>query len=87
MVIFRADGTLDREPETPCDHGVTFDVEEAERMLGDWPPGTGVEFLMGNPAAAEIRKRWPRLGGPCPLGCGYSGIYYASKDHYKMGDW
>lgn len=36
---------------------------------------------------AEIRKRWPRLNGPCPLGCGYVGIYYASRAHYVYGDW
>jgi hypothetical protein len=35
----------------------------------------------------EIRKRWPRLYGPCPLGCGYEGIAYASTAHYVYGDW
>jgi hypothetical protein len=37
--------------------------------------------------AHEVRKRWPRLGGNCKLGCGYNGIYYASFMHYLMGDW
>lgn len=37
--------------------------------------------------AREVRKRWPRLDGLCPLGCGYNGIAYASKEHYVMGDW
>ena len=38
-------------------------------------------------SVAELRKRWPRLYGNCPLGCGYNGIYYASFGHYVMGDW
>jgi len=52
--------------------------------------GHGVEF---DERAAEsltwheIRRRWPRLDGPCPLGCGYSGIAYASRAHYVCGDW
>lgn len=36
---------------------------------------------------AEVRKRWPRLMGKYPLGCGYVGIYYVSLDHYMYGDW
>ena len=35
----------------------------------------------------EVRTRWPRLFGRCPLGCGYSGVYYASTEHYISGDW
>ena len=35
----------------------------------------------------EIRKRWPRLHGECPKGCGFSGIGYASYAHYIYGDW
>lgn len=35
----------------------------------------------------EVRKRWPRGWGPCPKGCGFSGIAYASAKHYTMGDW
>jgi hypothetical protein len=53
-----------------CDHGVTFDAEEARGLSVD-----------------EVRGRWPRLGGPCPKGCGYTGIYYASWAHYVCGDW
>lgn len=34
----------------------------------------------------EVRKRWPRLDGVCPL-CGFVGIGYASYQHYIMGDW
>ena len=37
--------------------------------------------------AREIRKRWPRLDGPCPKGCGFSGLGYASYVHYLYGDW
>lgn len=73
--------------ETTCDHGLTFDKEAAEKVLGDWQPKSYVEFIMGNPASAEIQKRWPRLYGTCPKGCGYTGIAYVSMDHYRMGDW
>ena len=38
-------------------------------------------------STAEIRKRWPRLFGKCPKGCGYEGIAYASWAHYHYGDW
>lgn len=37
--------------------------------------------------AHEVRRRWPRGFGECPLGCGYSGIAYASYMHYLYGDW
>lgn len=37
--------------------------------------------------ASEVRKRWPRLDGACPLGCGFHGIAYASKAHYVYGDY
>jgi len=86
-MIRRADGKPSREPDEPCHHGVTFDLEEAEKVLGDWRPSSPGEFVMGNPNAAEVRRRWPRLNGPCPLGCGYVGIYYASREHYILGDW
>jgi hypothetical protein len=36
---------------------------------------------------SEIRKRWPRLFGECPKGCGFKGIAYANKAHYVYGDW
>lgn len=55
-----------------CDHGVTFDQKEAEDKKMD-------EF--------EVRKRWPRLNGKCPKGCGYHGIAYASMSHFVYGDW
>lgn len=86
-MILKQDGTPYKKPEGPCNHGVTFDKEEAEKVLGDWQPKDAADFIGGNPAAAEVRKRWPRLCGPCPYGCGYSGIYYASTAHYIMGDW
>ena len=35
----------------------------------------------------EIARRWPRLDGLCPLGCGYCGIAYASYAHYIAGGW
>lgn len=55
-----------------CDHGVTFDQATAEsEKLG----------------SREVRARWPRLDGPCPKGCGYVGIAYASYAHFIYGDW
>lgn len=74
------------DPKT-CDHGVKFDSDEAERLLRNWKPKTSVDFIMGNPASAEIRRRWPRHSGACPKGCGYIGIAYASHEHYLAGDW
>ena len=59
------------EQSNVCDHGVTFDEEDAKK-IGD---------------AYEIRKKYPRGWGPCPKGCGYNGIAYASTLHYLMGDW
>lgn len=38
-------------------------------------------------SASEIRRRWPRLDGLCPKGCGFNGIAYASFLHYVSGDW
>ncbi len=70
-----------------CDHGVTFDEEAARKLLADWEPQTPAQFIMDPPGAAEIRKRWPRLMGACPKGCGFHGIYYASAAHYTFGDW
>lgn len=59
------------EPE-PCDHGVIFDEQAARREA---------------PSEYEVRRRWPRLQGACPKGCGYVGIAYASMAHYTWGDW
>ena len=35
----------------------------------------------------DVRKKWPRLSGECPLGCGFNGFGYASLEHYIAGDW
>lgn len=70
-----------------CDHGITFDADEANKLLEGWKPKDAAEIIAGNPARTEIRKRWPRLCGPCPKGCGYVGISYASPQHYIAGDW
>ena len=70
-----------------CNHGVVFDEEAAIELLSSWRPGGAAEFVAGNPASVEVRRRWPRLDGYCPLGCGYHGIYYASMAHYVAGDW
>lgn len=34
----------------------------------------------------EIRAKYPRFDGVCPI-CSYNGIKYASKKHYYYGDW
>ena len=70
-----------------CDHGVTFDLDEAKRLLSGWRAKTVAESIAGNPARYEIRRRWPRLFGACPKRCGFSGIAYASMEHYHAGDW
>lgn len=87
-------GTIQPERRTPsstkkegCDHGVTFNKEEAQKLLGEYQPTTDLEFLMGNPKATELREKWPRLSGKCPKGCGFEGIAYASYEHYVLGDW
>ena len=58
----------------PCSHGVTFDSVAARGL-----------------PAAEVQKRWPRgwftKEKPCPLGCDFNGIAYASYEHYIAGDW
>jgi len=72
---------------TDCDHGITFDADEANKLLEGWKPKNAAEAIVGNPAHAEVRKRWPRLFGPCPKGCGYNGIYSVSMQHYVAGDW
>lgn len=79
-------------PENKCDHGVTFDEKEAARILsGIVTISSGradIDFIMGNPSATQIiRRKWPRLMGPCPKGCGFNGIAYASFAHYVAGDW
>ena len=86
--VLKADGTSVRpELQETCDHGIIFDAAEAERILAGWSPKSGAEFVMGNPASTEVRKRWPRLAGVCPKGCGFVGIGYASTEHYTAGDW
>jgi len=63
-----------------CDHGVEFDVKEAERIYAD----RAIEPAL---KTAEIRERFPRLFGVCPKGCGFDGIAYASQAHFLYGDW
>lgn len=70
-----------------CDHGLVFDETEALRILGEWQPEDEVAFIVGNPRHAEVRRRFPRLFGRCPKGCGVDGIGYASMEHYQLGDW
>jgi hypothetical protein len=77
--------------QAACTHGIMFDKEAAQKMLDeatvDPNLSPDVAFIMGSPAHSKIRKRWPRLSGPCPKGCGYNGIAYASYEHYIYGDW
>lgn len=60
-----------------CDHGVTFDERAWHKA------DVGIVMM----TAEEVRKRWPRLDGDCPKGCGYRGIAYASRLHFIAGDW
>lgn len=77
--------------QAQCDHGVIFDKDEALKLIEKMPidPSldAGTAFIIGSPASLEIRKRWPRLAGSCPKGCGFNGIAYASYEHYIYGDW
>ncbi len=86
MILDHAGNPLTK-PDDKCDHGVTFDAEAARELLKDWDSKSPAAFIMGPPGASEVRKRWPRLMGNCPKGCGYHGIYYASYEHYIAGDW
>lgn len=65
--------TVEAPDHAACRHGIAFD--EADIGLG----------------ASEVQKRWPRgfftAEKPCPLGCDFRGIYYASYAHYIAGDW
>lgn len=61
------------DPPSNCDHGVVFDEVEYNKTP--------------NMSVSELRKRWPRGWGPCPKGCGFTGIAYASYMHYIAGDW
>ena len=38
-------------------------------------------------SSEQVREKYPRLSGLCPLGCGYVGIFYASFEHFAAGDW
>lgn len=55
-----------------CTHGVLFDEELVKNSTM---------------SSREIKTKYPRLHGKCPLGCGYEGIAYASYAHYLYGDW
>lgn len=67
-------------------HIPAFDEAEATKVLGVWQPTCDKEWVFGNPASAEVRRRWPRFSGTCSS-CGYVGIQYASMAHYTLGDW
>lgn len=87
-----SDALLIKLPEhKDCDHGVVFDEEAAKKLYEETPQDPtldpAVAFIMGSPASSEIKKRWPRLSGLCPKGCGFNGIAYASYAHYIYGDW
>lgn len=61
-----------------CDHGVEFDQTVAD---------SGQGLLRKVLSPSEVREKWPRLDGPCPKGCGFHGIAYATHAHYIYGDW
>lgn len=62
-------------PLVECQHGVTYDHRY---VLERHDTAAGI-------TAEEIRERWPRLDGKCPLGCGYEGYYYATMNHFSWG--
>jgi len=55
-----------------CTHGLVFDQDKASAI---------------NARLSTVRVMWPRLDGACPLGCGYTGIAYASDAHRIWGGW
>lgn len=62
--------------------------EEAEPRESECNHGITFDEENGARLDADVvRRRWPRLFGKCPLGCGYNGIYYASWAHFIAGDW
>lgn len=92
----KAAGEEDRIIKIPdqekCDHGVFFDLEEAKKILEETKENNSgdpaLDFIMGPVnATSKIRKRFPRLDGKCPKGCGFYGAAYASYEHYIYGDW
>src|SRR5262245_54170191 len=64
-------------PLVECEHGVTYDHAQVLAQHATPKQMTG----------KEIRERWPRLDGKCPIGCGYDGVYYYSMNHYTWGEW
>ena len=79
--------------DPPCTHGITFDEAAAQELMNaaeSSRKGDALDFIMGSPATAEIKRCWPRgwftAEKPCPA-CGFVGIAYASDAHYLMGDW
>jgi hypothetical protein len=67
--------------------------KDTESLLCGDPPVVCDHGIKFDPAEAadlpadEVRKRFPRLDGPCPKGCGYVGIAYVSWLHMIAGDW
>lgn len=74
-----------------CDHGVVFDEVDCKAEWEARPSRTGKTdydyALQSAHFTQAVRKRWPRLFGECPKGCGYHGIAYASRAHFVWGDW
>lgn len=59
-----------------------------ECVGGDCDHGVTFDYAAAaGMSAYDVRRRWPRLMGVCPKGCGFSGIAYASGEHYACGDW
>ena len=102
MTILDANGrAINPPPQDQCDHGVTFDIEAARQVIRDAgcararqrdKAGAAVDFVLGDVDAVRvIQRRWPRgwftAQKPCPKGCGFIGVAYASYEHRIMGDW
>lgn len=61
-----------RRNELGCHHGIVFDQSYADNL---------------ELSSQEVRTKFPRLHADCPLGCGFTGIAYASGIHLTYGDW
>jgi hypothetical protein len=49
-------------------------------------PFDGQRVMEENMTSAQVRQLYPRFCGACSS-CGYTGIAYASFEHYVYGDW
>ena len=87
MIRDLVDIAIDMVREERLDEVAERAEANAEERLLDLLMPPQPENSDSNDQVTLIRKRWPRLDGKCPKGCGYVGIYYASFIHYIAGDY